>query len=59
MEVTQAATAAVAMKAAQTQTAVGNAVVKQAFDQFKSDGELLMQLLYKSLGIGGNVNVTA
>jgi hypothetical protein len=59
MDVTSAATAATAMKAANVKTDAGNAVVKQAFDQFKSDGELLMQLLYKSLGIGGNINVTA
>jgi|DewCreStandDraft_4_1066084.scaffolds.fasta_scaffold51475_2 hypothetical protein len=59
MNVDQAASAIVQMKAAQVQSDVSMAVAKKALDTIKGDAELVMQLLYASVGIGQNVDLEA
>jgi hypothetical protein len=59
MNVDQAASAIVQMKAAEVQSDVSMAVAKKALDTVKDDAALLMQLLYASVGIGQNVDTQA
>jgi len=59
MDVSAAASAATAYKAAQGSAEVGTKVAEKALDLMKNQAELVIQLILKSMGVGQNLNTVA
>jgi hypothetical protein len=57
MDVDAVAAVATEMKAAEVQSNVGVAVEKKMMDMYKADGETVLQLMQKAMGVGQNVNI--
>lgn len=53
------AVSATAIQAAQQQSQVSMAVAAKLMEMQKSDGDQMMQLLQRAMGVGQKVNVTA
>jgi len=58
MDVDAIASLATMQTAAQTQSDVGTAVAKKVMDTVRTEGDLVLQLMQKAMGVGQNVNIT-
>ena len=59
MEVDAMAAAITQLKSVEMQGSISTAVAVKMLDTVKADAELMMQLLYKSMGVGQNIDVRA
>ena len=59
MNVDAAASAITQLKATQVQGDVSTAVAAEMLDMVKDNAQLMMQLLYQSMGVGQNIDVQA
>lgn len=57
MDVDAVAAFATSLKSAEVKSEVSMAVLKQAMDMFKAEGEMVALLMQKAMGIGQNVNI--
>jgi hypothetical protein len=58
MDVDAIASLVTAQSAAQTQSDVSTAVAKKVMDTVRSEGDLVLQMMQKAMGIGQNVNIS-
>jgi hypothetical protein len=58
MDVDAVAALATTLKSVQTQTDLGTTVEKKVMDMAKTEGDLVLQLMQKAMGIGQNVNIS-
>ena len=58
MDVDAIAAFATTQTAAQTQSDVSTAVAKKAMDTVRSEGDQVLQLMQKAMGIGQNINIS-
>lgn len=59
MNVDAAAAAITQLKNVQLQGSISTAVAVKMLETVKADADLMMQLLYKSMGVGQNIDIKA
>ncbi|MFH1537755.1 MAG: putative motility protein [bacterium] len=57
MDVNAVAALATTLKAVEAQNNVSMAVAKKVMDMVKTDGDLMVQMMQKAMGVGQNVNM--